>query len=396
MSQPPPDTNPGWGDPAPPAAWASPGAPAWTSPAGAPADAPSAVPPAPGPGPGYSPPGPPGYAPAPTGYGPGPGPAYGPTSGPWRPPALQPGIVPLRPLGLGEILDGAMKAVRFNPKVIFGLTAVVVTVCVTLAAVLTAYVSGFFMSQLRDLLGSGYEDVGGDSFILMTLTEYGTLPFLSIATPLLTGLLIVAVSQAVLGRKVSVGEVVQSRRIWMVLGFSMLVFVGTLVVLAAFVGLVVLLASIGGDGGIVAAVVVGVLGGLALLAGSLWLTVRTLLVPPALMLEGEAFWPTVTRAWRLTRGSFWRLLGIYLLVVLLLGVLTSLISYPLSLVAVFLAAVSTTWAALVANAATLVLTSTITTAFEAVVVALLYIDVRMRREGLDLELARAAAEAPRP
>jgi hypothetical protein len=289
-----------------------------------------------------------------------------------------------------------MKAVRFNPKVTFGLTAVVVTVCVTLATVLTVYLSGFFMSELRDLLGSGYDGLGGDSFIVMMATQYSTTPFLAIATPLLTGLLIVAVSKAVLGQKVTVADVLRSRRIWSVLGFSLLVFVGTMAIIAAFVGLLWLLASIGGGGGAVATVLVGVLGSLALLVGLLWLMVRTLLVPPALMLEGQRFWPTVVRAWRLTRGSFWRLLGIYALVVVLLGVLVSLISYPLSLLSVVLAAVAPEWAALLATAVTLVLTSTITTAFEAVLVALLYIDVRMRREGLDLELARSAAEAPTP
>lgn len=403
MSQPPSDSDPGWGDPAPPAAWASP-----SGGADAPADAPgvvppSAVPPAPGPaygpGPGYGPPGygpgpgygPPGYGPGP-GYGPpgyAPGPGYGPAPGAWRPPALQPGIIPLRPLGLGEILDGTMKAVRFNPKVTFGLTAVVVTVCVTLATLLTTYVSGFFMAELRDAL-----EIEDDSVVLMTLSQYGTAPFLYVATPLLNGLLIVAVSKAVLGRKVGVGEVVRSRRIWAVLGFSVLVFVGTLVVSGLFVGLVVALASIGGTGGAAAAVVVGVLGGLALVAGSLWLMVRTLLVPPALMLEGERFWPTVVRAWRLTRGSFWRLLGLYLLVGLMLGVLTSVVSVPLAVVSSIFAIAGNTWATLLVSALTLVLTYTVTIAFEAVVVALLYIDVRMRREGLDLELARSAAEAP--
>ena len=291
-----------------------------------------------------------------------------------------------------------MKAVRFNPKVTFGLTAVVVTVCVTLATLLTTYLSGFFMSELRDTLSityddgsSGSEDLGGDALVLMALTQYATMPFLAIATPLLTGLLIVAVSKAVLGQKVSVGQVVGSRRIWAVLGFSLLLFFGMLTVFVAFVVLVVLVSS-GGAGAVLLFVVVG---GLALTAGWLWLTVRTLLVPPALMLEGEGFWPTVARAWRLTHGSFWRLLGIYLLVVLILGVLTSLVSYPLTMLAFFLSAVST-MAALAVNAVTLVLMSTITTAFEAVVVALLYLDVRMRREGLDLELARAASEASAP
>jgi len=37
-----------------------------------------------------------------------------------------------------------------------------------------------------------------------------------------------------------------------------------------------------------------------------------------------------------------------------------------------------------------VIAMTLSTAFLAAVVALLYIDVRMRREGLDVELARAS------
>ena len=394
MSQPPPDNDPGWGDPAPPAAWASPGG----GPTDAPTDAgvpapPSAVPPAHPSGPGYGPPayGPgPGYGPGPT-YGPGPG--YGPAPGPWRPPALQPGVIPLRPLGLGEILDGTMKSVRFNPKVTFGLTAVVVTVCVAVATLLTQYLSGFFMTDLRRWLG--FTDSSGDSLAVLLVSEYASAPLLAIATPLLNGLLIVAVSKAVLGQKVSVGEVVRSGRVWAVLGFSLLVALGSAVVGAAFFGVVVALGRVGG-GATVAAVIVGILGGLALVAASVWLAVRTLLVPPALMLEDAKFGATVARAWRLTRGSFWRLLGIYLLVALMLSVLVSVVSVPLTMVGTFLAVAGTTWASLLVNAVNMVLMYTITIAFEAVVVALLYIDVRMRREGLDLELARAAAEAPTP
>ena len=39
--------------------------------------------------------------------------------------AHKPGIVPLRPLQFGDILDGAVKAVRFNPKSMVGLSALV-------------------------------------------------------------------------------------------------------------------------------------------------------------------------------------------------------------------------------------------------------------------------------
>ena len=52
------------------------------------------------------------------------GPAAPPPPGlSWRPQALQPGIIPLRPLGMGEIYDGAFRAVRANPRVMFGLAA---------------------------------------------------------------------------------------------------------------------------------------------------------------------------------------------------------------------------------------------------------------------------------
>src|SRR5918996_5880110 len=55
---------------------------------------------------------PPGQAPPPGWYG------YG-------PPPPRPGIIPLRPLGLGDILDGTVKMIRSNPKATLGLSAIV-------------------------------------------------------------------------------------------------------------------------------------------------------------------------------------------------------------------------------------------------------------------------------
>ena len=41
--------------------------------------------------------------------------------------APKPGVIPLRPLGVGEILDGAISYIRANPGVTLGLSAVVIT-----------------------------------------------------------------------------------------------------------------------------------------------------------------------------------------------------------------------------------------------------------------------------
>ena len=86
--------------------------------------------------PGYPPPGypPPGYRAIrrrairyPPGYPP---PGYGAPA----PPALKPGVIPLRPLTLTDILNGAVAYIRANPKATLGLTTVVVVVAQLLGA----------------------------------------------------------------------------------------------------------------------------------------------------------------------------------------------------------------------------------------------------------------------
>ncbi|WP_315097658.1 glycerophosphoryl diester phosphodiesterase membrane domain-containing protein, partial [uncultured Cellulomonas sp.] len=327
----------------------------------------------------------------PGGYG-----SWGPAAPPppgvaWRPQALQPGIIPLRPLGMGEIYDGAFRAVRANPRVMFGLAALVVTVAVTLQSVIQWYVKGVVAPQLADLSGEldpsgqmGVADQLGQSFGLLIAA-----PVTTIASTVLTGLLIVSVSRSVLGHVATVGEVLRSWRVWLVVGFTFLSGLAVAAVLGVLVGGVVLLAVNDQTG---PAVALGLLGGLAFVVAAVWFSTRTLLVPAALMLEGKKFWPTVGRAWRLTRGSFWRLLGIYLLTSFLAGIIAQFILFPATLIAqlVLRDPSVTSFGSVVLIGIATVIATTLSTTFVSSVVALLYIDVRMRREGLDVELARAA------
>jgi len=273
----------------------------------------------------------------------------------------------------------------------FGLSAIVVTIAVLIQAVLQWYLQGLIAPQVADALGDldpagslGLVDSVGAS-----LGQLLTAPVVSIATTILSGLLIVSVSRSVLGEKVALGEVLRSRRVWMVLGFTLLLTVAELLVVAAWAALVVLFAT---QSWVAPAVLVGLLGGVLLVVGAVWITGRTLLVSPALMLEGKAFRPTVARAWRLTRGSFWRLFGIYLLVNVIVLVITEIITFPAGIVAAFVLQdpLLTSFGSLVLLSVAQVIALTLSTVFISSVVALLYIDVRMRREGLDIELARAA------
>ncbi|RYV50185.1 glycerophosphoryl diester phosphodiesterase membrane domain-containing protein [Pengzhenrongella frigida] len=400
-------TTPGWASPARQPAegpGAQQGPPQWTpqdipqdSPQGAPQDAPRGpTPPPPGyygpgqPGPGYagaSQPGPgyvgPGYANAP-GYGP---------AGGYRPPAAQPGIVPLRPLGLGEILDGAFRAIRANPRVMFGLTALVVTITVALQTVVQWYVGGLLSGSLADATST--IDPTGElaltESIAPTIGPILTLPALALATTVLTGLLIVSVSRSVLGQKVTIGEVWREYkgRVGLVVVFTILLSVATVVVVAILVGIVVLLATNQHE---ILGVTVGLIGGATFFVAYVWVLVRTLLVPPAIMLEGAGLWSAVRRGWTLSRGSFWRLLGIYLLTSIIVSIVQGLITAPATIIStfVFQDPLSTSFGSLVLLGVANIVALTLTTVFTAAVVALLYVDVRMRREGLDVELARAA------
>ena len=58
-------------------------------------------------------------------------PPASPAGAPWGwapPPVVKPGVIPLRPLGVGEILDGAVTTIRRNPAPMLGLSAIVAVI----------------------------------------------------------------------------------------------------------------------------------------------------------------------------------------------------------------------------------------------------------------------------
>ncbi|MCR6491700.1 hypothetical protein [Cellulomonas sp. P24] len=372
---------PGWGVP--------PGQPGYPQPPAPPAG------PVPGLVPGYGqqlPPVPPGQTPYPQTGGPYPA---GPGWNQWTPPAVQPGIVPLRPLTLMEILDGSFRAIRSNPAVMFGLSAVVVVVVIAVSTVLGTYVSDLLSASFSTFAGE-LDAASAQSFqssIATSMSSLVTSVAMMLAGPVLTGLLITSVSRSVIGQRLSMSEawrLTKGRRARL-LGFALAIAGAELVVLAALTALVVLVARTGSTA---AAVLLGFASLVGYVVLITWVSVRTLLVPASLVLEGTRFRQGIVRGWKLTYGSFWRLFGIYLLTVLMLGVLTSILQVPASILASFLMTMpNMSTVSLIVTAVSMAITETVTVAYLSSVVALLYVDLRIRREGLDVELARAAGEA---
>jgi hypothetical protein len=314
------------------------------------------------------------------------------------PPVVKPGVIPLRPLGVGEILDGAVTTIRRNPGPMLGLSAIVAVITQLLGAAL-GYLLFQDVAELESLsptasffdVMNALAGVIGASAIVVIVTW--------VATVLLTGILTVVVSRAVLGEKPTVGQAWGAARprlprlLLLTLVYSVIWLIPFLI--AGLVG--VWLASTGlGDERIAGIVGIVVLLGIPV---TIWLYVRYALSGPALMLESTSRSATGTsrpigvfgalrRSAELVRGSWWRLFGILLLILLIAGIISQVISVPFALPAFFLDEQPSDNQFLLTLVG--IVAATITAPFTAAATALLYVDRRIRREGLDIELARAA------
>jgi hypothetical protein len=336
-----------------------------------------------------------------SGWGtPSPAPAGGPQPSGQRGAAPRPGIVPLRPLGLGEIWDGAFRAFRQNPRVMVGLSAVVV--------VLTSFVTLVATyATTRDLVGAlnrleaadgGVEDLFSSlqrTVPLLVLTSL----LQAVAVLVLNGMLIVSVSRAVLGRTIGFGELWRTcrRRLPPLVGLSLVITLSTTVVGALALAPGILLVVFADSDVVTGVGVVALLLGLLLwLAAGTFLWVKWSMATPAMLLEGLGVGASLRRSAALTKRSFWRTFGILLLTTIVTYVVVTAVAVPFSAVGQLLAVGLTSESsglglALSQTVSTLgsIVGSVVAYPFLASVTALLYVDLRMRREGLDVELHRA-------
>ncbi|MFE3517123.1 glycerophosphoryl diester phosphodiesterase membrane domain-containing protein [Streptomyces sp. NPDC059166] len=342
------------------------------------------TPSAPGRGPGMPPP--PGWGGRPQ------GPGWG-----HAPSAAKPGVIPLRPLGVGEILDGSVSTMRAHWRTVLGLS---LTVSV-FAQIVIVLVQRYLLPEQEpidpDATGAEAIRQATDSLQSQLANTAPSTVIAMIATLITTSLLTIVVSRSVLGRPVTLSEAWSEARprILPLLGLTLLLSLMSAAIMA--VGLVPGLTVGGGAAGIA----LTFLGFVASCVIVLWLMVRFTLAAPALMLERQSVLAALRRSAKLVRGSWWRTFGILALTYLLVIVLTLIITIPFGVVAVAVdgdglsgilngGTTDFGWPFLIVTGIGEVIVSTLAYPFTAGVMALLYIDQRIRREALDLELARAA------
>jgi len=325
----------------------------------------------------------------------------------WTPPPKR-GLVPLRPIPFGAVLGAPFRLQRRAPRTTLGPALVISLVTTTLAAFLAwaltvgpqaaldaSYYQDYLLAQ--NLLGT-LGAIGG--FVPMVLALTGN--------ALLAGAVVVAASRAVLAERVSFRGLrwrLQGR-IGRLVAWTAIVFLVTAGVLALASLLPVTLA-VSSSAGSAFAFLVAFLEAIAIVLVGGYLGGRIGFTSHVIALEGLGVAAAIARSWRLTRRAGWRLFGsqllIWIVVALAAGILTLPISWALDLAVglIFPTGATQAQSEIYSAARTVILTavSAVIGAFglvmQSVCAALLYLDQRMRVEGLDLALARYADERQR-
>ena len=135
--------------------------------------------------------------------------------------------------------------------------------------------------------------------------------------------------------------------------------------------------------------VIAVPGGVLALILAIWIPTMLSLVTPVVVLEGTGPWQALSRSWRLVWRSFWRVFGILLLAEIIVGVAAGILQLPFTVVASAAGGSGLSVGAVISVLGSIA-AGTVTQPITAAVTVLLYVDRRMRREGLDLALRTAA------
>ncbi|RLU78920.1 hypothetical protein CTZ27_37685 [Streptomyces griseocarneus] len=316
--------------------------------------------------------------------------------GAWTPPpqAPQPGVIPLRPLSVGEIVDGAVQVVRRQWRTALGISLGLAVGTQAVTTVLT----GLWFHDSPDLqsISENADATPRELWEALRGTLAGTGVAWAvglIGSIVATAMLTMVVSHSILGRTTTIGEAWRAARPQMPRMFGLLLLLPLLLCAVFGIGLSLGLV-VAATGAEAAGTGLMALGALAASVVGTWLWIRFSLAVPALMLEKQGVIASMRRSVKLVQGAWWRVFGVQLLGVLLTVMLTMVVQGPLSIVTSFASGSAMenpmSWPSLVVAGIGGAISATLAFPVTAGMTALLYTDQRIRRESLDLELARAA------
>jgi hypothetical protein len=323
----------------------------------------------------------------------------------WAPPP-KPGLIPLHPLSFGTIVGSSFRVMRRNPGPTFGLSVLLYGFVTIVYVGMVGALFALTFSRLSTADASDTGDITAGSIGLIAISTLVPTSLALIATAVLQGIISLEVSRATLGEKLKVRGLWRLAKgrigtlvLWsLLLSAAIVVFVA---VAAIATGLVFAVTSSATAGDALSAVIgvmlLTLVIGLAFAVVAAWLGTKTALVPSIIMLERLSLFASIRRSWQLTHRNFWRTLGVQLLIGVIVQTASSIITFPISMIGGIVSALINPASDEAAFAVTLgiiyllvgivtVVVGAIGLVMQSASLALIYIDIRMRNEGLDLEL----------
>jgi hypothetical protein len=268
----------------------------------------------------------------------------------------------VRPLDLGEILDEAFRIYRANFALLFGV-ALVATVPALVQAIGSG--SGGTLALLQQFQAASGSEVAAPDTSLFWLVIVGFV-LAVIMLPITTAAPYFAACAVTLGLPATVGSILRDalRNYWRVWGLLFINFgLALTMVLILTIPFVVLL------------------------------LIRWAFQYPVLYLEHAGIGGSLTRSTALVKGSWWRIFGILFIVGLMVAVIGFVIGAMGGLLSL---AVPTGLARGVVSGVLGSLARAALLPYAAIATTLLYLDMRVRKESLDLQLMAGQAGESAP
>lgn len=255
--------------------------------------------------------------------------------------------IPIREMRLGELLDAAIKIYRLYWKTFLAIASYILVPLAFLQSFLTRSQLTGFRETLRGIEPSEPSLTAGIASLVSILVMYlFVIPFLTAAFAKVT-------ADLYMGGEPSVAETYR----FALHRTRSILWVSILVGLATFGGV------------------------LLLVIPALIFYFRFVFSPVTVVAENLRGTDAMRRSWRLAKGSFWKIFGTVFLAGLLARIIAGLVSFIPTAAALFLGPSAWPLAALGTS-----IGQVLTMPFATIVIVLLYFDMRIRKEGLDLAL----------
>ncbi|MBI4673331.1 MAG: hypothetical protein HY741_16900 [Chloroflexi bacterium] len=302
---------------------------------------------------------------------------------------------PLRPMGAGDILDQAIRIYRRNFVPLVSIVAIIhvpLMLLQVLSVVLMFPLSGTPSSPFGI---SDASSLNSTSFLAGQAVTYLAVIITAIATIFQNAALAAFVSERFLGRPSSVRQAYgRAFGRWLSLSIAaVLIFLANLVLVIVLVGFILIpllgIGALGSSSSSTASALLGIFY-IALccllipaILVSIFIDIRWVFFEQAIVLENYNSTGGLGRSWKLVKGTFWRVLGM----VFVLALMVSLFSAgPVYLITILAFLLPTPGLALILNPIIQSLVVIVMTPLQFAALTILYYDLRIRKEGFDLQV----------